>query len=386
MITLAELIAKANRRYAKVLQAFIREEDVFPLFISANKKLDKSQGAEYIFAQQRELIAHSKVRRGTGYSLELKENTRTNQSEIKKIYFGTLEDFLDFIDKKKEFKSFQRDVFYIFEQLPVLKTLLADSPKRIIDTHGKWHFLIKVCQYFIESPRPNLYARSLPIDLPTKFIEQNQGVLRTLLDYLIPDEIDTQESDFFKRYHLLLGEPSLSIRFLDIALSPHPSLSQIGLLVSELAEYTPDCEKVFIIENQASFLSFPKLPNSIAIWGGGFAVSLLKDVEWLAEKNLYYWGDIDVHGFQILSQIRGIFPKIQSLMMDTATFTLFYKNLKGDNFVKLQLPNLSQKESQFYEEIEVNNYRLEQEKISMEYVVETVRSLEQQQLNRNLAN
>ena len=34
-------------------------------------------------------------------------------------------------------------------------------------------------------------------------------------------------------------------------------------------------------------------------------VSLLKDISWLHKSDIYYWGDLDTHGFQILSQLRG---------------------------------------------------------------------------------
>ena len=375
MITLTQLKAKAEQKYIQVLKAWVLEEEIFPLNIPADKKLDKTQGKDHIFDQQKELIAQSKPKTGKGFSLKTKENSKTNESEIREIFFETREDLLYFISKKEEFDYFQHEAQFIFKAIPGLKGLLAQYPKRIIEGHGKWEHLVLVCQFFMQNPQPRLYARSLPIPISTKFVETNQRLLRFLLDFLIPNETSLDESNFFKRYHLLFGEPSVTLRFLDPMLSLHPALSQMGILVSELAEYAPSCRKVFIIENQASFLSFPKFPISMAIWGGGFAVNLLKDVRWLADKEVYYWGDIDVHGFQILSQIRGIFPEIQSLMMDSATFTRFYKNLKGNNFVKSLLPNLNQKELQFYQQIEANNYRLEQEKIPIEYVIETVKSL-----------
>ena len=29
---------------------------------------------------------------------------------------------------------------------------------------------------------------------------------------------------------------------------------------------------------------------------------------WLLEKEIYYWGDIDTHGFAIFNQLRGFLP------------------------------------------------------------------------------
>ena len=55
--------------------------------------------------------------------------------------------------------------------------------------------------------------------------------------------------------------------------------------------------------------------------GDGREVSLpLAEVPWLASRRLFYWGDIDTHGFAMLHRFRALFPQAQSLLMDRATF------------------------------------------------------------------
>jgi len=51
------------------------------------------------------------------------------------------------------------------------------------------------------------------------------------------------------------------------------------------------------------FLTLPERKKAVAIFGKGFQLNLLKDARWLAEKQILCWGDIDCHGFQILSQL-----------------------------------------------------------------------------------
>ncbi|HCK92899.1 MAG TPA: hypothetical protein DHW71_07930, partial [Gammaproteobacteria bacterium] len=63
-----------------------------------------------------------------------------------------------------------------------------------------------------------------------------------------------------------------------------------------LKSYDFPADNILIIENDQSCYSLPKMPNTIAISGGG------KNVAWLFEscllnKNLAYWGDIDADGF-----------------------------------------------------------------------------------------
>ncbi len=42
MITLAQLKTKANNQYQKVLKAVFLGEDIFPLLIATDKRIDKS--------------------------------------------------------------------------------------------------------------------------------------------------------------------------------------------------------------------------------------------------------------------------------------------------------------------------------------------------------
>jgi hypothetical protein len=94
------------------------------------------------------------------------------------------------------------------------------------------------------------------------------------------------------------------------------------------------------------------------------------------DKRIFYWGDIDVHGFQILSQLRFYFPQTRSLMMDQETFQAFrnYCVIGAESLVT-QLPHLTAEEHDLYNNLlslpEKN--RLEQEKISHQYAVHKIR-------------
>ncbi|MCD9016043.1 Wadjet anti-phage system protein JetD domain-containing protein [Parachryseolinea silvisoli] len=51
----------------------------------------------------------------------------------------------------------------------------------------------------------------------------------------------------------------------------------------------------------------PQIRDTIVIFGGGYALYDLKQIFWLKDITLYYWGDIDVQGFEILSVLRVCF-------------------------------------------------------------------------------
>lgn len=373
MISLAELRAKAGRQYLGVLRAHLGGEDPFPLPVRASKTLDRQQGGAHIYAQQAELLAHSKNRLGRGYTLTTKPNRKTGQSEVSRIAFDTRADFLGFIGKQAEFDSFAANVARTAAALPALLPLLSQAPRLLLDHAADWPGLLTVCAYFQQNPRPELPVRGLPLPLPTKFVEQHQAALRPLLDWLIPDHVRADEDDFFRRFHLWQEEPGIRLRFLDPRQRLHPAVSQMSLWVSEFAQLNPAGSRVYVIENLTSFLAFPAVPDGLAIWGRGYALHLLAEAGWLRDRQLFYWGDVDVHGFQLLAQFRAHFPAAQSLLMDAATFARCYHGGQGSAFNALPLPNLTAEEQALYQQLLVTNARLEQEQLPPDYVAAAVR-------------
>ncbi|MBR2262038.1 MAG: DUF2399 domain-containing protein [Paludibacteraceae bacterium] len=97
-------------------------------------------------------------------------------------------------------------------------------------------------------------------------------------------------------------------------------------------------------------------------------------MKWLNNKHIYYWGDIDAQGFEILSQVRTYFPATQSFMMDKETFERFNENDKGTKSNVATELNLSKEELELYDYLKDNDLRLEQEKIPFEYVIKNIPS------------
>lgn len=86
----------------------------------------------------------------------------------------------------------------------------------LVDKNVNWDDALKVCQYFIQTRRPNLYLRQLPIEIHTKFIEENITLIQSLLDFLIPDRIrSTTQKRFTERFFLKYDEPLIRVRLLD---------------------------------------------------------------------------------------------------------------------------------------------------------------------------
>ncbi len=327
-----------------------------------------------------EVLGGSKDRKGFGYSV-VSETIKTRQHGIqdipKSIVYETLDDYLKFIKKEKEFRLMIENYSFIKSELPQLEPWLKENPKAIINNANIWHGLVKVCQWFLLNFEPNkYYIRELPIAVHTKFIEENKGVLRVLLDELVPGLVNTSENNFERRFCLKYDQPLIRFRSLDKTCWIEGSYDDMTVPLEQFMLTELKCLRVFIIENKMNFLSFPEVPHSLAIWGKGFAIESLKNIQWLKNKQIFYWSDLDVQGFQMLSQLRSYFPQTESLFMGNEILDLFKEFIgKGKETKMESLMYLQNEESDVYDYLFQNNLRLEQERLSQAFIVEKLRRM-----------
>ena len=103
-------------------------------------------------------------------------------------------------------------------------------------------------------------------------------------------------------------------------------------------------------------------------------------VPWLQDKAIFYWGDLDTHGFAILDSLRSMLPSVRSLLMDRETL-LSHRALwveEPDGYDK-PLLHLTQAEDGVYQDLRLDRLgarvRLEQERIAFGHVARTLASL-----------
>ncbi len=375
MISPYEIKKKAERKYIPFLQSLCMKKPFEKLVICGDKKYTKSSLPE--FEKEIQLIvSQSKEKRGFGYSLEFQQ-VKTKYLETQdlptSIFFETEKDYLKFLGKEKEVEFFREGFTKITKAFPELKQWIIKNPTKVIQNQKEWENIVKVCIYFKQNPKPNLYIRELPINIHTKFIERNQSVIKDLLDVLISEDSNKNEKQFEKRFNLKYSEPQIRFKILDKEISHQyfSGLDDIAIPVSQFEALNLPIERAIILENKTAFytaLTLPKMKNTIALFGSGFSVSNLKNVYWFTNKDLLYWGDIDVQGFEILSQFRRYFPHTKSIFMDKQTFEKFFENDNGTPTKISTTLNLTDEEQQLYEILKSNNWRLEQEKVPFGYV------------------
>lgn len=303
------------------------------------------------------------------------------------IWVKELEDALKLIRKDKEADQFIHIVQQTQLVLPELLPWLRKRPLRALALAAVWPQLLQVVRWLKEHPRPDLYTRELALPgVHTKLIDAHLTVLAELFDLALrPEDIDTRFSGaagFNRRYGF--REKPLSVRFR--LLDPDKKIistagdQDITLTAEAFATLQPDIGKVFITENEINFLAFPQVNDAMIIFGAGYGFENITSADWLQQKQIYYWGDIDTHGFAILNQLRSRYPHAASLLMDHETLQkhqpFWVSEAKQHSG---ELHNLTQQERQLYQNLKSNllgyQVRLEQERITYSYVLDAIKRL-----------
>ena len=310
-----------------------------------------------------------------GYQIEWTDvNTRRwgRQRFPERVWFATETEFLRAIHKQAEVEGFRKNVAYTRQQCAELESWLTPNALCMLEFAGEWPDIIEVCRYFMAHSRPGLYVRELPIPVDTKFIERHQGVLRRLLDFLLPSDARSDAEGFEERFGLRYDEPLIRVRLLDQCLRTSLCVpaSDISIPLSQFRALNWLPRTAIIVENKMTFLTLPPVVTGIGIWGGGGAAELLTSVTWLRNCRLIYWGDVDVHGFHILSRLRRKFTHVVSVMMDCETLDAFPGQIaraRPANYED-QL-NLTTNERTAYVRVKARGDLLEQERIGHGYII-----------------
>lgn len=241
------------------------------------------------------------------------------------LWLDREDDYLAFIGKQAEAARYKDLVQATAQRLPGLLPLLERKPALPLQWPDAWPRLLAVAGWFLRHPRPGLHLRQ--IDLPgidTKFIESHKGILADLLDAVLPPEavLETVPAaalhGFERRFGLAFEEPQVRFRILDPAIKVG-GLDDLTVPLPQFATLRLPVRRVFITENKVNGLAFPAVPEAIVIFGLGYGLEVLRDVPWLGEVELHYWGDLDSHGFAMLARLRRWFPQVRTMLMDPGT-------------------------------------------------------------------
>jgi hypothetical protein len=318
----------------------------------------------------RRLREGSKESQGFGYTIEwaARKSRVFGQNQFpNRIVFETREDLLRLINRLREFGVFSAAVTKLRGELPELESWIRSNPQRLIACQSEVEGLVQVVRHLLDNPRPMVFARELPLPVDTKFIERHKRILREWLDIVLaPHEIRSDETHFERRYGLRYAEPHLQLRFLDEQVQQELCIpfSDLSLPLHTLGQLPAKFVRAFIVENRVNLLTFPQQDRGIALGGLGRAVTDLRYVTWLSDAGIWYWGDLDVEGFQILSSLRSLYPQTRSILMDVGTLDEWrHLSVQRTDSKRDTPPHLTEDELSAFYRCRDDNLRVEQERI-----------------------
>lgn len=367
--TPADVFAYLSRQWER---GRILSQDIFPLRVPL--KGPDSQELATRFGEVQQWISGLRQAEGD-YRLEYRVVRHrvigANQLPCR-IWVDTREQALAMLSKRAQGETYQRLREVTEERCPGLLEWLQRRPLRALELASDWSRLLDVVTWIQQNPQSGLYIRQA--DFPgvhTKFIESHRSVLTELLDLVLPSEVAGQT--FESRFGFRERSTRVRFRLLDASTQLPEGLTDLSLVSQEFASFIPQLQRVFITENEVNFLSFPNLADSLVIFGSGYGIEVLGQAEWLKNREIYYWGDIDTHGFAILDHLRRHFAQVQSLLMDRTTLLAHrdYWVVERKPTVR-ELAHLTAAESSLYEELCQHRLapflRLEQEMIRFPWV------------------
>ena len=389
MISPEEIRIKAKNKYKDFLRYKVDlsctfpVEDFFPLIIKA----DKGKVNDDLLTRQKELqllINKSKNKTGSGYKLDFETvNSRKNgeQTEVSKISFENESDYLSFINENKSYKLFYTAISQIKDSNLLSKEKFVEWAKSHLtdlcaepESRLFWSDICLCADWLNKNQDSNIYIREIPLPVHTKFIELNKKIIKSLT------EKADSEYEFEATFGLKIKPDFVRFRSLsDNILLPFSEsmLNECQILLDDFSKldesFLHKIKNIFIVENEMVYLTFPRYKDSICIWGQGYKVNILNGIDWFKSKELYYFGDLDEHGFDILSTYKRYYPQIQSFCMDKNVLEEYEQFLvQGKKLEHGRIPeNLTEAEKECFmilRSVKSEKNRLEQERISVAYI------------------
>lgn len=297
--------------------------------------------------------------------------------------------------EEQQLKDWQSRISYIFDSLSIelakrtvhpirsiyerelFSTLVANL--EILSGFSKLELelLVKLIPQLHKGMGRGSYLRALPvIFVDTKYIEKNLKLIESVTAAIL--DSSAKEMGLLSWLDCR-NKPKDWLLVKPLCKSAADALGGLPLLrmsSETLLQFELPAKNILVIENEQSCLSLDNIPDTIAVSGGGKNVSWMR-VNWLANKRVAYWGDIDSEGLAILSDVRSKLSTVIPLMMDTETVKAYRDRMVDEPESVIREPvALTESELMLFRMLRNGDYgsaRLEQERLPMDFVYEKVR-------------
>ncbi len=391
-IVIAKILKKLGRIYR---QSLLVTEKQIPLKFPVVLKLDFSKfyrrsDLEFVALQYEveQFMGHLKKRKLTNIIEKSSVKTKRygEQTLPTEIVFHQLRHIIAFLDQNKQHNRYEKRI----EELTKVLSGITRWPstngelKILMDTKEQiWQTALSALSQLLgvtDLKGTSNYSRKLLTgDIPTKFLETNEHLIKTLYLAGLPEQMrrESCKNSLTELFSLTTFNTLFRIRFLDSNLQEKSGVdfNDFALNLGDFEHFLEKLHtnsinfKLYIIENKTTYFTFPTVENGICLFGEGFKAWKFETLNWSPGLKVVYWGDLDATGLEILDGLRKRIPKLCSFLMDDTTINQFsHLASLSKKMVTKELPWLSEKERRAYNIILEEGLMLEQEKIPLDYV------------------
>ena len=298
-----------------------------------------------------------------------------------KLVIPTLDVMVELLGQQQRLKKISDKISFLLQQLfvePHIEYALFSTLIEYLEQieqypEHDWQLLIHLIAQLKANMGAGHYLRALPLQhVDTKFLEKNLIFVEAICDVLHQGEI--QATGGLLSWLNCLDHPKGWLMIKPLCDKVQQSLGGLPvfqLSTDVLTQFELPAQYIIVVENIQSGLALPMLENSIVVCGGGKNIKWL-DATWLQHKKVYYWGDLDSEGLNILSMVRQKIPDVIPLMMDEATVLQFQDKMVDEPDSVFSEPQyLTAEELSLFHALRKNCYknkRLEQERISNDWI------------------
>ncbi|MFT4564585.1 MAG: hypothetical protein ACI9BW_004354 [Gammaproteobacteria bacterium] len=289
---------------------------------------------------------------------------------------GSLDELIDFLGHKvrDEYRTLQQLVAPLVADDSSYYPILVRNIERVRQlAPDEVRAIARLLPQLHQGMAKQCFPRALPVTgIDTKFIETHANLISALLDQRDDGAVSTAGDLWTWLGTRHLTKDRIWVRPLCAQTrSALANIDYLQLTSDVLRDTRLACERVIIIENEQSGYAVGNIPLGLAIFGAGRNLAWMQ-AEWLREKKIAYWGDLDSWGFEMLSQARGHQPHTQSLMMDRETVLRHQQRLVDERSSYPAIPPyLNENEIHLFMELRDCVYggsRLEQERLSADFI------------------
>ncbi len=290
-----------------------------------------------------------------------------------RITFDSYAAAADWIGEGKRFsRALERLESVCSRGLSATAEALADERRFVLEaSDADFARLLDLLGWMLGHRPAGCFIREVPVQgVDTKWLEQHKAIAARALSAETREEIAARS--LAQLWGFRTPKAVVRVRHAQVFVPGFPVESMSALAADVLNLRRPAACVIF--ENIQTGLSAAVADDVPVLMGMGYGFEILGELNWLESVPVFYLGDLDIHGLDILSGIRARIPHVRSLCMDLMVLENWRELAIADPNKRFEKApaNLTARERALFNALNARSLRLEQERIPIGVINEAI--------------